>query len=73
MSVKRNYKTEDIFFEVVVRDDCEGAFSGKRIIIRIKENDKWQTISSIVPKEIVKGKFTDGSLAKTIFKFFIKD
>lgn len=70
---KKCYKTDDVCFECVVCDERQGYFDGKRIIVRIKQNDQWQTISSIVPSEIVKGKFTDGSLSKTIFGFFIKD
>ncbi len=71
--VKKCYKTDDVYFDCVVQDEQRGLFNGKRIIIRIKQNNQWQTISSIVPREIVKGKFTDGSLTKTIFGFFIKD
>lgn len=70
---KKCYKTDDVLFECVVQDERGNVNVFKRIIVRIKQNNQWQTISSLVPAEIVKGKFTDGSLAKTIFGFFIKD
>lgn len=70
---RKQYKTDNVKIECIVADEKQGAFFGKRIIVHIIQNGQIQTISSIVPSEIIKGKFTDGSLSKTLFGFFIKD
>lgn len=73
LAMRRKYKTDNVKIECIVADEKQGAFFGKRIIVHIIQNGQIQTISSIVPSEIIKGTFTDGSLSKTLFGYFIKD
>lgn len=68
----RTLKTDNLKIEVVLQDEEQGLFKGKRIIVRAGGKQE-AVISTIFPQEVIKSKFSDAAFARHILNFLIKD